>query len=78
MALDIKNWGFQLKMAEGGSRDKKKQQKFGKLTVDQAVDRFVRAGNLKRPPPPSSALHFLTFSPPELAAPSHTCFQRPF
>ena len=34
MALDIKNWGFQLNRADGGSRDKKKQQNFGKLTVD--------------------------------------------
>ena len=46
--IDIKNWEFQLKSAEGGSRDKK-MQKIGPLTVDQAVDRFVGAGNLKSP-----------------------------
>ena len=50
MALDIKNWGFQLKRARGGSRDKKKHKKIGALTVDQAVDRFVGARDLKRLP----------------------------
>ena len=40
LALDIKNWGFQLKRARGGSRDKKMQQNLEKLTVDQAVDRL--------------------------------------
>ena len=55
LALDIKNWGFQLKMVGGGSRDKKKQKEIETLTidrwlltVDQAVDRFVEAGDLKR------------------------------
>ena len=54
-ALDIKNWGFQLKRAGGGSWDKKMQQIFKKidrwpwpLTADQAVR---RAGNLKHPLP---------------------------
>ena len=51
MALDIKNWGFQLKRAGGGSRDKNTQKnwKMKTLTVDQAVDRFVGAGSLKGP-----------------------------
>ena len=44
-----KNWGFKLKKAERGSRDKK-IPKIGALTVDQAVDRFVGAENLKKPP----------------------------
>ena len=34
VALDIKNWGFQLKMAGEGSREKKMQQSFEKLIVD--------------------------------------------
>ena len=56
VALDIKNWGFQLKRVVGGSQDKKMQEKLQKnwpltmsLTIDQAVDRFVEAENLKRP-----------------------------
>ena len=49
LALDIKIWGFQLKRVGGGSWDKKKQ-KIGLLTVDQAVDRFVGAEDLKRLP----------------------------
>ena len=81
VALDIKIWGFQLKRAEGGSRDKKMQENFEKLTVDRwlgdrsvegPVDQFVGAENLKRPPCAS----FIPFSPPELATPSHPCFQK--
>ena len=67
LALDIKNWGFQLKRAGGGSRDKK-MQKFWKnwpltMTIDrwpsgrpvkEPIDRFVEVGNLKSPP----TLHF--------------------
>ena len=34
MALDIKNWGFQLKRVGGGSRNKKKQKKIEALTID--------------------------------------------
>ena len=40
MALDIKNWGFQLKRAGGGSQDKKTQEKLENVTVDQAIDRL--------------------------------------
>ena len=58
VALDIKNWGFQLKRVGGGSRDKKMQENLEKLTVDhdcwlggrpveEPVDRFVGARNLK-------------------------------
>nr|CAN68883.1 hypothetical protein VITISV_015907 [Vitis vinifera] len=39
---------------EGGKHETRKCKKIGPLTDDQAVDRFVGAGNLKRPP----ALHF--------------------
>ena len=39
VALDIKNWGFQLKRAGEGSRDKKMQKNLEKLTVDHVVDR---------------------------------------
>ena len=83
VALDIKNWGFQLKRAGRGSRDKKMQENLEKLTVDrwpgdrpveESVDRFVRAENLKRPPRAS----FIPFSPPKLAAPSHPCFPKTF
>ncbi|RVW58416.1 Retrovirus-related Pol polyprotein from transposon RE1 [Vitis vinifera] len=42
--------------------------------VEEPVDRFVGAENLKRPPCAS----FLPFSPPELAAPSHPCFPKSF
>ena len=51
LALDIKNWGFQLKMARGGSRGKKMQKlDCWSLTVDQAVDLL----DIKSP----FALHF--------------------
>ena len=52
LALDKKNWGFQLKRVEGRSRDKKKHKKLEHwpLTIDQAFYRFVGAGDLKRLP----------------------------
>ena len=48
LALGIKYWGFQLKKAEGGSWDEKMHKiwKLTVLTVDQVVDRFVRASDL--------------------------------
>ncbi|RVW34995.1 hypothetical protein CK203_092516 [Vitis vinifera] len=46
----------------------------GGRPVEEPVDRFVGAENLKRPPRAS----FLPFSLLELAAPSHPCFQRRF
>ncbi|KAL6312256.1 hypothetical protein AAG906_022801 [Vitis piasezkii] len=39
---------------QGEDHETRKCKKIGSLTIDQAVDRFVGAGNLKRPP----ALHF--------------------
>ena len=52
VALDIKNWGFQLKRAGGGSRDKKMQENLENLTVDRwPGGRPVRRGwEFKTPP----------------------------
>ena len=54
VALDIKNWGFQLKRAGGGSRDKKMQQNLEKLTVDHdrwllTVDRWPSSRLVEEP-----------------------------
>ena len=51
-----KNWGFQLKRAGGGSRDKEIDQNWSVDRIDQAVDRFDEAENLK-------SLSRLNFSP---------------
>ena len=63
VALDIKNWGFQLKRVGRGSRDKKMQENLEKLTVDHdrwpltrrstgwGTGRSVRRGwEFKKPP----------------------------
>ena len=59
VALDIKNWGFQLKRAGGGSRDKKVQQNLEKLIVDRwpGGQLVPRGWEFKKPPRAS----FLTF-----------------
>ena len=65
LALDIKNWGFQLKKVGRGSRDKKMQKFYtidhwpSSRSVEELVDRFVEAGNLKRPPRVISLTVFL-------------------
>ena len=49
-ALCIKNWGFQLKRAGGGSQNEKMHKKMKSQNVhhvDQAVDQFVRIRVLK-------------------------------
>ena len=79
LALDIKNWGFQLKMAMAGSQDKKKHKKLEhwpltKRSIGSWTGRPVRRGwEFKEPP----TLYFLHYSPPFLQGSSHFRFQRP-
>ena len=51
-SLDIghKKLGISTKKGRGRITRQENAKKIGALTVDQAVDRFVGAGNLKRPP----------------------------
>ena len=86
LALNIKNWGFQLKKAGRGSRDKKMQENLENLTVDHGrwpltrrstgwgTGRPVRRGwEFKRP----LRVSFFHCSPPFLEDSSSSRLQRP-
>ena len=71
LALDIKNWGFQLKRARGGSQDKK-------MPKNWTVDRWPRGRPIRRGSGFKEAPHasFFTYSPLYLEDSSHPCLQK--
>ena len=79
LALDIKNWGFQLKMAGGITRQENAKNldpwPLTKRSTGWGTDQPVRrAWELKE----ALARYFSHYSPPLLENSSPTCFQRLF